>query len=222
MGAAGSTENEVWPSDWEALPEDKRKLARAAILSLSALPPEEFLDIGSASHAVKPDAWKFGDYHAAAAAAVQEDIKLNKIIYKLVPRKIDESTFWRLYFSQVLYVLDSVKTHGQYPPPPVRARPRPTPIPRARRAQRSAYRFIARVRSRCLSLCLPHTNRALAYRVRVVCAAAAAATVQEGRGRGVQGWTTSQNFAPGSRRRIQLCRHVSGQAPRACALDVYL
>lgn len=49
---------------------------------------------------------------------VQEDIKLNKIIYKIVPKKLEEAEFWRLYFSQVLFVLDSVKTYGQYPPPP--------------------------------------------------------------------------------------------------------
>ena len=54
----------------------------------------------------------------AALAAVQEDIKLNKIIYKLVPKKLEESEFWRLYFSEVLFVLDSVKRHGQYQPPP--------------------------------------------------------------------------------------------------------
>ena len=85
------------------------------------LPVDEFLAIGTAKHAIAPTAWKFEDYHAAAAAAVQEDIKLNKIIYKLVPRKMEESEFWRLYFSEVLHVLDSVKVHGQYPPP-VRAR----------------------------------------------------------------------------------------------------
>ena len=53
-----------------------------------------------------------------ASAAVQEDIKLNKISYKCVPRKVEEAEFWRLYFSQVLYVLDSVKACGQFPPPP--------------------------------------------------------------------------------------------------------
>lgn len=122
MGAASSAANsEVWPPDWEAMPEEKRKLARNAILSLSESPAEDFLAIGNAAHAIAPAAWKFEEYHAAAAAAVQEDIKLNKIIYKLVPRKLSESDFWRLYFSEVLYVLDSVKTHGQYPPP-VRAR----------------------------------------------------------------------------------------------------
>ena len=82
------------------------------------MPPDEFLAITDARHAIPPEKWKFEEYHAAAAAAVQEDIKLNKIVYKLVPRKIDESEFWRLYFSQVLFILESVKVHGQYPPPP--------------------------------------------------------------------------------------------------------
>jgi hypothetical protein len=48
---------------------------------------------------------------------VQEDIKLNRLIYKIVPRRAEEPEFWRLYFSQVLYALESVKAHGSYPPP---------------------------------------------------------------------------------------------------------
>ena len=45
MGASGSSEDksETWPPDWDALSAEKRKLARAAILSLSERPPEEFL-----------------------------------------------------------------------------------------------------------------------------------------------------------------------------------
>ena len=64
-------------------------------------------------------------------ACVQEDIKLNRLIYKIVPRQADESEFWRLYFSQVLYVLDCVKKHGRYPPPP----PQP-PAPPPKRVER--------------------------------------------------------------------------------------
>ena len=101
MGAASSQQvTEVWPPDWENMSESSRKIARSAILSLSALPPDEFLAISEAEHAIAKANWKFEEYHAAAAAAVQEDIKLNKIIYRLVPRKCEESEFWRLYFSQ--------------------------------------------------------------------------------------------------------------------------
>ena len=103
MGGAASTSqavSEVWPPDWENMAESSRKIARSAILSLSALPPDEFLAIGQAAHAIPRESWRFEEYHAAAAAAVQEDIKLNKIIYRLVPRKCEESEFWRLYFSQ--------------------------------------------------------------------------------------------------------------------------
>ena len=121
MGASISSEDgtpEVWPPDWDEMAEEQRKVARTAILSLSALPPQEFLAIAETDHVIPLAVWRFEEYHAAAAAAVQEDIKLNKIIYRLVPKKVEESEFWRLYFSQVLYVLDSVKAHGQYPPPP--------------------------------------------------------------------------------------------------------
>jgi len=123
MGAAQSGEDaeDVWPPDWEALPEEKRRLARASILNISSLSNEDFLAIAETDHVIRPGNWNFKEYHAAAMAAVQEDSKLNKIVYRLVPRKLEESEFWRIYFSEVLFVLDSVKTTGQYPPP-VRAR----------------------------------------------------------------------------------------------------
>ena len=81
MGASSSSpEAEVWPPDWNEMQEDKRKTAREAILSLSAMPPLEFLAIANAPYVIPAAVWRFDEYHAAAAAAVQEDIKLNKII----------------------------------------------------------------------------------------------------------------------------------------------
>ena len=127
MGADASVpEAEVWPPDWNELQPAKRRLARKHILALSAYTPAEFCAIASTSHVIPADGWRFDDYHAAAAAAVQEDIKLNAIVYKLVPRRISESEFWRLYFSQVLHVLQCVKVFGAYPPPPP---PKPTREP---------------------------------------------------------------------------------------------
>ena len=67
---------------------------------------------------MQPADWSFEAYYGAAAAAVQEDTGLNKLIYCLVPRKMEEADFWRLYFSKVNYIIDSVKTFGVYPPPP--------------------------------------------------------------------------------------------------------
>ena len=55
------------------------------------------------------------------AAAVQEDQKLNRCVYCLVPRHLSESDFWRLYFSKTLAILDSVKQHGTFPPPAPKA-----------------------------------------------------------------------------------------------------
>lgn len=124
---------EVWPPDWHDIPATKRRLARGFILALSESSRHEFCSIAAAPHVIPEAAWRFEDYHAAAAAAVQEDIKLNKIIYKLVPRHLDESEFWRLYFSQVLHVLQSVKLHGTYPPPP----PLPTRAPGKAGARRA-------------------------------------------------------------------------------------
>ena len=131
MGGAASTaaETEVWPPDWESMDEGRRRVAREHIMGFSSVAPAEFLVIADQPHCIPPQQWKFEEYHAAAAAAVQEDIKLNKLTYKLVPKKLEESEFWRLYFSQVLHILDSVKLHGTYPPPPPPPPRQPAPPP---------------------------------------------------------------------------------------------
>ena len=35
-----------------------------------------------------------------------------------MPKRLAEDEFWRLYFSRVLHILESIKAHGVYPPPP--------------------------------------------------------------------------------------------------------
>ena len=52
---------------------------------------------------------------------MQEDQKLNRCVYCLVPRHLSESDFWRLYFSKTLAMWDSVKTHGMFPLPAPKA-----------------------------------------------------------------------------------------------------
>lgn len=100
-------------------------MAREAILQISAMPRPDFIAIAKEPFCIQPADWSFDAYHGAAAAAVQEDKGLNKMIYCLVPRKMEETDFWRLYFSKVNYIIDSVKTFGVYPPPP----PKPPPEP---------------------------------------------------------------------------------------------
>lgn len=103
MGSTPSVEvvSETWPPEWNDLSEPVRVRAREAILAVSSMKTEDFLQILSEKHMIKEDEWHFGEYHAAAAAAVQEDLNLNKLVYKCVPRKLSESEFWRIYFSQV-------------------------------------------------------------------------------------------------------------------------
>eukprot|EP00967_Tisochrysis_lutea_P107890 scaffold166812_cov32-Tisochrysis_lutea.AAC.3 len=60
------------------------------------MPTADFLTIASEPYCIPAEEWNFSDYHAAAAAAVQEDGKLNKLTYACVPRKLSESDFWRL------------------------------------------------------------------------------------------------------------------------------
>ena len=51
--------------------------------------------IAEAPYVIPLSDWDLGAYHGAASAAVLEDIKLNKIIYRLVPRRCTEEEFWR-------------------------------------------------------------------------------------------------------------------------------
>ena len=111
MGAANSSEpaNEVWPPDWEEMPENRR-LAR--LLLSSPRPAARRVPRLAAQRTRSPrEPWKFGDVGDILHLGFCF-LKLNKIVYKLVPKKTDESDFGVTYFSEVLYVLCSVKTHG--------------------------------------------------------------------------------------------------------------
>ena len=121
MGAEQSAPAEEWPPGWSAMTSEKQKTARGLILGISAEPRTDFLAIADASYCIPAAEWRFEQYHAAATAAVQEDQKLNRCVYCLVPRHLSESDFWRLYFSKTLAILDSVKTHGTFPPPAPKA-----------------------------------------------------------------------------------------------------
>jgi len=121
MGAEQSAPAEEWPPGWSAMTSEKQKTARGLILGISAEPRSDFLAIADASYCIPAAEWRFEQYHAAATAAVQEDQKLNRCVYCLVPRHLSESDFWRLYFSKTLAILDSVKQHGTFPPPAPKA-----------------------------------------------------------------------------------------------------
>ena len=62
-------------------------MARQAILQISTVPREDFLAIETERYCISHDDWSFEAYHGAAAAAVQEDKGLNRMIYCIVPRR---------------------------------------------------------------------------------------------------------------------------------------
>mmetsp|Transcript_11956 Transcript_11956/g.24296 ORF Transcript_11956/g.24296 Transcript_11956/m.24296 type:complete len:148 (+) Transcript_11956:108-551(+) len=128
MGSGQSQEAAVWPTGWSEIPTEQRLVARQAILQISTVPRADFLAIEKEPFCISREDWAFEAYHGAAAAAVQEDTGLNRMIYCIVPRKLTESDFWRLYFSKVNYIIDSVKTHGVYPPPAPKPPPPPTAV----------------------------------------------------------------------------------------------
>ena len=109
MGAGPSQEAAVWPTGWcvasiaapaslahcepvplahrSEIPAEQRLVARQAILQISTVPREEFLAIETEHYCISHDDWSFEAYHGAAAAAVQEDKGLNRMIYCIVPRR---------------------------------------------------------------------------------------------------------------------------------------
>ena len=111
----------------ESIPDEPRLIARVAIFKISQEAPDKFLTIADAPYVISQTEWSFEQYTSAAVAAVQEDIKLNKIIYRLVPKRLREEEFWRLYFSKVLYIVACVKEYGVYPPPPPPPQEAPPP-----------------------------------------------------------------------------------------------
>ena len=69
------------------IPAEQRVVARQAILQISSEPRPDFLTIEKEPYCIASADWTFEAYHGAAAAAVQEDKGLNRMIYCLVPRR---------------------------------------------------------------------------------------------------------------------------------------
>jgi len=74
-----------------------------ALQAISALAPDVFLAANAPIPELEDVAWDAqwqpgGEYMACAKNAVSMDIGLNRLSYRLVPKKIDESQFWRRYY----------------------------------------------------------------------------------------------------------------------------
>ena len=50
---------DCWPPDWEQLSEERRVIARDAILALTSVRWQDFLTIASCDHAIARKTWDF-------------------------------------------------------------------------------------------------------------------------------------------------------------------
>jgi hypothetical protein len=117
MGAQGSTAGAGTARqgpEWIDLSSAEQADAMKAI---SLMSPNKFLEVRSPlpelDDVVWSSAWEenavvMEAYKAYAAAAVQRDHALNRMVYKCVPKRVPESEFWRCFFSWAYYAINAL------------------------------------------------------------------------------------------------------------------
>ena len=111
MGASSSTEVVLpYPPEWlggDDVPQATHELAVSAIKAISDVPPDRFLTVRAPLPELEDTVWgpswdtdadDIPAYKTHAAAAVKLDANLNKLVYKCVPKKVNEAEFWRCFF----------------------------------------------------------------------------------------------------------------------------
>jgi len=102
MGGAESKAAHPYPARWgEKLTVAGRKTTEASMKCISSMKPEEFLAVQAPTPELEAASFKFDDFKECAELAVQMDSGLNKLTYTMVPKKINEEEFWRVYYCHV-------------------------------------------------------------------------------------------------------------------------
>ena len=112
MGAQASTFSAATPFPLAWLPEVKTSAqleeAVIAVRRISTLEPDEFLRVRVPLPELEQSAFDLGKYEQYATAAMASDIGLNRLVYKLVPKRVDETRFWRCFFCWVYHTVAAV------------------------------------------------------------------------------------------------------------------
>jgi len=107
MGASGSTEAVLpFPTAWLPNPTAAQlESVVTEIRGISAIEPDRFLSVRAPLAELEDTAWELAAYKDHAAAAVKADIGLNRLVYKCVPKKVNEVEFWRCFFCWVHHMV---------------------------------------------------------------------------------------------------------------------
>ena len=116
MGSASSTPANPYPSEWlpDGATDGQHELALAAVRALSSMDVGKFLSVRAPLPELEDTAWgpawesEENAFKAHAAAAVQGDAQLNKLVYKCVPKRVPEAEFWRVYFCWVHHAVTAL------------------------------------------------------------------------------------------------------------------
>ena len=116
MGSAQSTLTLPYPPEWlEGATPALHEQAVDAVRAISAMDVEKFLAVRAPLPELEDTAWSEswdqesdGSFKAHAAAAVQADVALNKLVYRCVPKRVPEAEFWRCFFSWAHYAVTAL------------------------------------------------------------------------------------------------------------------
>lgn len=98
MGAGDSKLLASFPPDWAELSASAKVAGAEAVCQLSALPLETFLDVEAPVPELEASSWDFLLHSSFATRMVELDSDLSRLVYRLVPKRVTEDEFWRLYF----------------------------------------------------------------------------------------------------------------------------
>ena len=110
MGANASTEVVLpYPAEWLGDDADQalHELAKSAVKAISEVEPDRFLTVRAPLPELEDTVWgpswdsdadDIAAFKRHAVAAVQLDANLNRLVYKCVPKKVNEGEFWRCFF----------------------------------------------------------------------------------------------------------------------------
>merc|ERR1719383_652931 len=105
MGTSTSEHVAPFPERWGASDERLDALRR-----ISETPAETFLSVAAGRAELEADAWQLDAFSGHAVECQKLDPALCKLLYRMVPRRVTESEFWRLYFCHVSNALGSTFT----------------------------------------------------------------------------------------------------------------
>mmetsp|Transcript_59253 Transcript_59253/g.94017 ORF Transcript_59253/g.94017 Transcript_59253/m.94017 type:complete len:194 (+) Transcript_59253:63-644(+) len=77
----------------------------SGICDISKMKPLEFIAVQPPIPELEPTAWKFEPFLAYAATAIKRDIALTRLVDGMVPKRLSEDEFWRLYFCHVYIIV---------------------------------------------------------------------------------------------------------------------